>query len=148
MTPYLNEGEFGLNIDTDVVLWQESRSYEHLPPLKVLDHFGFVVVNDELHEEFARFKQMHVPLGSSILQVNHLLKLWLLRNKELSSYQLFGSPHVSLTSDQMDNLIEWISHLRSEVDKQGESVIDNLALQLDEMVSLLALCACFFHVNK
>ena len=43
----------GLNIDTDVVLWQESRSYEHLSPLKKIENFGFIAVNGAQYDNRA-----------------------------------------------------------------------------------------------
>ena len=135
LMPYLDKsrGEFGLHVDLDVLLWQESRQYNLLSPLKFLDQFDFVVVTESEMKEFEEFKQATVPLGSSIFKVNNLLEMWLLNHKQLQQFDLFGKSHVCLQQEQVDELIEWIMELRGLVDKRGRAA---LALQLDGQVRL------------
>ena len=139
LQPYLDKtrGEIGLNIDLDVVLWLESREYHSLPVPRSLDALGFIVVNEEEMEEFESFKRDNVQLGSSIVKCNHLLNLWLLNHKEVSQHSLYGTVHVHLSQEQVDDLCEWVLELRDQVDKKGRQILDELAQHLDDKVRIL-----------
>ena len=138
---YLDEskGEFALNIDLDVLLWQESRKYNQLPPLKTTDNLGFVVLNELEMEEFERFKRMNIQIGSSILRCNHLLTSWLFSHKEVCQFVMFGCRHVSLVQKQVDDLCEWVLDLRDQVEGKGRQVLDTLAQHLHDKVRSLDL---------
>ena len=136
LEPHLDrsKGEFGLHIDLDVLLWLESRTYHKLTPLHVLGHLGFVVVNNETMEEFEEFKLKEVPSGFSVFKCNHLLNLWLSNHKEVHQYTQYGASHVCLQFKQVDNLCEWVTQLREEVQKKGRQILANLAQQHTESV--------------
>ena len=53
LSEYLQQGEHGISIDTDVALWMESRKFNKIPELRqVMD---FVIVNNSQHSEFEEF---------------------------------------------------------------------------------------------
>ena len=71
---YLQSGEYGLSIDTDVSLWLESREFNNKPPLRTV--YDFVIVNSSLHSEFDEFKSEMTHREYSILPTNTLLIFW------------------------------------------------------------------------
>ena len=125
----LSKGEFGLHLDLDVLLWLESRIYHKLTPLRVLRPLGFVIVNNEEMEDFEEFKLKEVPSGFSVLKCNQLLNLWLSNHKEVHQYTQYGAGHVRLQLKQVDNLCQWVTQLREEVQKKGRQILANLAQQ-------------------
>ena len=94
-------------------------------------------MNEEEMEEFERFKSNNIQLESSIFKCNHLLNLWLLNHKEVSQHSLYGSLHVCLKQDQVDDLCEWVLELRDQVEKKGRQILDDLAQCLDDKVRIL-----------
>ena len=69
------EGEYGLNIDTDVALWLDARKFQKKPTLHEVN--GFVIINMEIHNEFDEFKEKETSTEYSLLENIDLLKLWL-----------------------------------------------------------------------
>ena len=124
MEPYLDHSkeEFGLHVDADVALWQEYRSLHKLSPLHAVQNSTFVIMNDQLMNDFEQFKRKEVPLGSSILKCNELLKLWLSQTKEGVPFRKYGDEYVCLLSTQIDGLCQWVMDMREKVVKNGEKV--------------------------
>ena len=117
----------------DVVLWQESRDYHHLPSLRMLEGNHFVIVNTELLDEFDAFKQKYIPLGSSIIKLNNLLTLWHLNHREVAPFELFGNTYICLSQEQVDHVIDWVLEMRNQVDCKGKTafveLVDKVSVQ-------------------
>ena len=151
MEPHLDKtrGEFGLNIDLDVLLWEESRVYYQQVPIK--SYRDFLIMDNCLMEEFDTFKKNNIPLGSSVIKCNTLLNLWILTQHNICQYSLFGADHVTLTQEQVDNLCEWVIDLRERVTQGGTKVLEELTQHLHSVnMQLLKLyelspCACTSH---
>ena len=96
--PYLDreKDEIGLCLDLDVAFWLQSRRYNRSPPLRILYH-EFVIVNSDQLAEFEEFKHQHIRQGSSFLQLNELLRLWLSTERNVSCVQLLGGSFVHLS---------------------------------------------------
>ena len=69
-------GEYGLNIDSDVALWLDSRTFLKKPSLRKA--CSFVILNAELHKEFDEFKKAHrvTVYDYYLLEYVELLKCW------------------------------------------------------------------------
>ena len=52
----LKEGEYALSKDTTVALWKDCMSFYGDLQLQEILGGDFVVVNEDLHEEFEKFK--------------------------------------------------------------------------------------------
>lgn len=90
-------------------------------------------MNDQLMNDFVQFKQKEVPLGSTILKCNQLLKLWLSHTKEAVPFQKYEDEYVNLQCTQIDGLCQWVMEMREEVVKNGEKVlIDMVAKNFQE----------------
>ena len=71
LSEYLHDPtEYGLHINTHVSLWLHSLSYDNMPLL--VQAFGFVIVTEEIHEEFDVFVAS-MPL---LTHVRLLLAVW------------------------------------------------------------------------
>ena len=89
LSQYLEQkGEYGLNINTDVALWLDSRAFQKKPSLR--QACGFVIINSELHDEFDQFRKKETHSDYSLLQHIKLLDLWL-KSKMLHSLPNLGS---------------------------------------------------------
>ena len=72
----LKEGEYALSKDIVVCLWLEYRSLSGSTPLRVVSGGDFVIVNEELHEEFDEFRSKvyaYVDKEYSIVEAVELL---------------------------------------------------------------------------
>ena len=123
MEPYLdrNKDETGLHIDADVALWLDYRSTHQLPPLLVVQGLNFVIVDNQLMNEFLNFKQKEVQLGFSFLKCNHLLKMWLSQTKAAVPVSKYDNEYVYLNCTQIDDLCQWVMEMRDNVAKNGEA---------------------------
>ena len=114
LQPYLQPGEHGLSIDTDVLLWIESREFHNKPALRKVS--DFVVVNSLQHSEFDEFKSRHTDRDYSVLPINTLLDYWnhYERTKTLPTLMLYGKLHLKLHFTEMDQLCEWVIKMREK----------------------------------
>ena len=63
--------EHGLSVNADVALWLDCCTFFNNPPLQIVN--GFVVVTNELHDEFDNFKKSETEESSSLLPVLEFL---------------------------------------------------------------------------
>ena len=74
LSEYLQPGEHGISIDTDVALWMECRKFNNRPDLQqVMD---FVIVNESQHSEFDEFRRTITHIDYNTLSTNALLDYW------------------------------------------------------------------------
>jgi hypothetical protein len=113
-----------LSIDPDVALWLDYRSFSNQHSLKVID--DFVVVSDELHDEYDSFKQNELAefdAGSSLLPPIELLQLCLSRlNISAPFHSLYGKDYVALTGSQFDSVSGLVQELRIEFMSKGNVI--------------------------
>ena len=74
LQPYLEQGEHRLSMDTDVLLWIESKEFHNKPALRKVS--DFVVVNILQHCELDEFKSRRIDHHYSVLRINSLLDYW------------------------------------------------------------------------
>ena len=72
-----DKGEFAISKDVDVQLWMDYRAQNKLPSL--VERLGsFVIVTNELFEQFEQFKKdMAILQGFSMVEENELLSYWM-----------------------------------------------------------------------
>ncbi len=77
---------------------------------------SFVIVDNNLHNEFDKFKRENVPLGTSILGLNDLLKYYVSLNPQLQVHlrYMYGKIYIHLPCDLVDDLCQWIYCRRDE----------------------------------
>ena len=68
------KGDYGLNIDTDVALWLDSRDFHKKHYLYCA--LGFVIVNSQVQDDFDKFKKAEALKYYSLLESLELLDLW------------------------------------------------------------------------
>ena len=110
LSPFLEEkGEYGLNIDTDVALWLDSRQFEYKHALH--QACGFVIRNSKLHDEFDSFKRKNIQQAYNLLPCTELLDLWL-ASSQGSQYESivekFGKRYIRLHDTEVDHLCRWV----------------------------------------
>ena len=126
LSPFFEQkGEYGLNIDTDVALWLDSREFESKPTLR--QACGFVIINSQIHDEFDSFKSNNIHRDYSFLPCNELLDLWLATlyntQSELRITGRFGKQYVKLHFTEVDKLCKWVLQLRKQFYEVG---LDNI----------------------
>ena len=129
---YEQKGDYGLNIDTDVLLWLDSRDFEKKPPLR--HALGFVIVNSQQHDDFDRFKKGQTLYDYNLLESIELLELWHSSSGKKSSDAVvnrFGKQYIKLHITEIDNLCRWVIELRNRFERLGVAAfqIDSSSLQ-------------------
>ncbi|KAL5468953.1 hypothetical protein EMCRGX_G030114 [Ephydatia muelleri] len=106
LSEYLHDPtEYGLHINTHVSLWLHSRSYDNKPLL--VQAFGFVIVTEEIHEEFDAFvASMPLLTQGCYLQCGPLLQYWNMhmRPTPASVVNLFTNEYLYFHYSDVDNL--------------------------------------------
>ena len=115
LSEYLQPGEHGISIDTDVALWMECRKFNNRPDLRqVMD---FVIVNESQHSEFDEFRRTITHRDYNTLSTNALLDYWneYERNTSQSAIMVYGKRHYKLHYTEMDQLCEWVLKQREKM---------------------------------
>ena len=120
--------EYGLHINTHVSLWLYCRSYDNKPLL--VQAFGFVIVTDEIHEQFAFVASMPLLTQGCYLQCGPLLQYrnMHMRPTPASVVNLFTNEYLSLHYSDVDNLCECVLNAREEYEKHamfGQSAVEH-----------------------
>ena len=86
----------------------------------------FVVVNEDLHEEFEKFKHKlysNVDRGFTVVEAVELLQIWCRASKLcLKEVQLLGKNYFLISSAHLDTFCEWVYRKRSMCTSQ-ENVV-------------------------
>ena len=80
--PFEEDDDHALSKNIDVALWQDYRTHLNMEPVR--DTLDFVIVNDNLHDDFDKFKKAEIESIYSYLRINELLKFYLCCNHQLS----------------------------------------------------------------
>ena len=122
----LKEGEYALSKDTTVALWKDYMSFYGDFQLQEILGGDFVVVNEDLHEEFEKFKHKlysYVDRGFTIVEAVELLQIWCRASKLcLKEVQLLGKNYFLISSAHLDTFCEWVYRKRSMCTSQ-ENVV-------------------------
>lgn len=128
-----NDGAYALSKDVDVGLWSDFRCFSGEPPLKFINE-DFVVVNDELHQQFDEFKAKEIIRCHSFLPLNELLEYYCRSEcKELLESSVvfkYGNTYLCLSSAEVDCVVEWVLKMRSQYKTEGTfvmSVIEDIS---------------------
>ena len=115
LQPHLEPGEHGLSLDTDVLLWIESRAFDKKPPLREV--FDFVIVSSSQHSEFEEFRRRYTHRDYSVLPTYPLLEYWnnVERTQPLPTLMLYGKQHLKVHYTEMDQLCEWVLKTREKL---------------------------------
>lgn len=107
--------EYALSKDVDVALWHAFREHNKQPILR--EAFDdFVIVDATRHNQFDEFRLAEITPDTCYLEMNTLLCSYRAENSHLSfeTTKKYGRNYIKLTSDQVDQLIEWIHQKRTE----------------------------------
>ena len=124
LAPYTSLGEqHGLSINPDVLLWLDFQTFHNNPPLQVVG--DFVLVTNELHDEFDKFKMNETQLGISLLPRVKLLEFWVNHTGLLlPTVTKYGKTYFPLNCSQLDDLCSWVRETRERVDSDGQRVFE------------------------
>ena len=113
----LKEGEFTLSKDTTVSLWTEYRTWYGEGRLQEVFGGDFVVVNDDLYDEFETFKKKvysYVESAFRIVKGVELIYVWCTScGVILKPLHYLGSVYYLMSSAQLDSLCQWVYAKRS-----------------------------------
>ena len=113
----LKEGEFTLSKDTTMSLWIEYRTWYGEGWLHEVFGGDFVVVNDDLYDEFETFKKKvysYVESAFRIVKGVELIHVWCTScGVTLKPLHLLGSVYYLMSSAQLDSLCQWVYAKRS-----------------------------------
>ena len=114
------EGDYGLNIDTDLALWLDSRDFhKNNPPLHRA--CGFVIINSQVHDDFNKFKKVQAQCDYSLLESVELLDLWnSSRNSPDAVMNRFGKQYIRLHRTDIESLCKWVMELRESFERLGK----------------------------
>ena len=122
----LKEGEYALSKDTIVALWKDYMSFYGNFQLQEILGGDFVVVNEDLHEEFEKFKHKlysYVNRGFTVVEAVEPLQIWCRASKLcLKEVQLLGKNYFLISSAHLDTFCEWVYRNRSMCTSQ-ENVV-------------------------
>ena len=123
MSPYVNgPDEYLLNKDLDVALWIDFRTHRGETPLKEVCRNDFVVVNNELHQEFDDFKkEQSIDLQQrSIVPLNELIEVYVHASGiNPKAIEMNGRRYILMNMFEIDDLCIWIVEKREEVEASG-----------------------------
>ena len=125
----VQEGEYALSKDLAVSLWTEFRAYYGYTSLREVFCGSFIVVNDNLQDEFKEFtKRVSSYIGASynVVKANELIRIWLKScDITLKSVNVLGNMYFLMDGSDLDDLCLWIYSKRTYYcDK--EVTIENL----------------------
>ena len=125
----VEKGEYGLNIDTDVALWLDSREFENKPTLR--QTCGFVIVNSKLHDEFDHFKERNMEYDYSLLPYIELIDLWINchhpPSESLVFLEKFKRRYIRLHNREVDSLCRWVLELRVKFYHYGQEAFTTMS---------------------
>lgn len=109
----------------DVALWLDHRAYHQKPSLR--EALGFVIVDENLHKEFDKFKQKETSTDISYLRPVELLRLWCSTQKSCqpTTIEKFGNSYIVLSSSEMDELCYWVQEMREKFSQEGNSIFSD-----------------------
>ena len=110
---HAKEGEFALSKDTTVSLWTEYRTWFGGIQLQEVSGGDFVIVSDDLYDEFETFKKKvysYVDRAFSIVKAVELIDVWCTScgGVTLKPLHLLGSVYYLMSSAQLDLLCQWV----------------------------------------
>ena len=113
----LQQEEYALSKDIDVSLWINfCEFYGELPLQEVLGR-NFVVVNENVHAEFAEFRgkvQSYIGTTCCMVKGIELLKVWCRFTKtKLKPVHVLGNFYFLMSPYDLDELCEWVRNKRS-----------------------------------
>ena len=117
--------------DLDVSLWLDYRKFNGDPPLH--DCINFVIINQQLHDEFDKFKCTEVRPSYSFIPLSELLAFYCLLNcvnlLKSSIVEKFGNMYLELNSSQNDTLTNWVNETRKRYKTEEKSIFTESILQ-------------------
>ena len=136
----LQQEEYALSKDIDVSLWIDFREFYGNFPLQEVLGRNFVVVNENLHAEFAEFKGKvlsYIGTTHCLVKGIELLKVWSRSTKaQLKPVHVLGNIYFLMSPYDLDELCESVRNKRSFfIDK--DFTIDGL-LEYEEQCSRTA----------
>ena len=133
----LKEGEFTLSKDTTVSLWTEYRTW--FGGIQLQEVFGgdFVIVSDDLYDEFETFKKKvysYVDKAFSIVKAVELIDVWCTScgGVTLKPLHLLGSVYYLISSAQLDSLCQWVYAKRSLFSCEDEFSLNRIVESKDQ----------------
>ena len=103
--------------DIFVSLWIDFRGFYGMFPLQEVLGGNFVVVNENLHDEFAEFKgkvQSYIGTACCLVKEIGLLKVWCRSTEiKLKPVHVLGKTYFLMSPYDLDELCQWVKNKRS-----------------------------------
>ena len=110
-------------MNADVALWLESRAFHKKPPLQIVG--DFVIVSNELHDEFNPFKRSEMALDISLLPAVELIQFWQnCSGSSLPTISKYEKVYIPFNSSQLDHLCSWVREMREQFVHIGRKIFE------------------------
>ena len=99
----LQNDEFALSKDLMVSLWTQYRSFTGNEPLREVNGGDFVIVDNDLYDDFKEFKKNGETFEYCIVEAVDLLKYWSrLKKKEVKTVNIIGNSYFLMLPFELD----------------------------------------------
>ena len=116
----MQEDEFALSKDLTVSLWIDYRSYFGESPIREVCGGDFVIINEDLHDEFNKFKSklstslfLSLDGTCSVVEGIELLMFWC-TSSDISTtpLQVLEKTYFLMSASDLDNFCQWVYDTR------------------------------------
>ena len=108
-----------------MALWMDYREFNGKSSLSEATD-EFIVVNNQLHEDFDDFKALETTSESSYLNLIELLEYYCTAEcpslLESNRIKKFGKTYLVLSREQVDMLVEWVLKMRQMYTSNSEVI--------------------------
>ena len=119
-TLHLQEDEFALSKDLTVSLWIDYRSYFGESPIREVCGGDFVIINEDLHDEFNKFKSkfstslfLSLDGTCSVVEGIELLMFWCMSSDiSTTPLQVLEKTYFLMSASDLDNFCQWVHDTR------------------------------------
>ena len=110
-------------MNADVALWLECRTFHKKPPLQIVG--DFVIVTNDLHDEFDAFKKSEMALDISLLPAVELIQFWQnCQGLSLPAISKYKKVYIPFNSSQLDDLCSWVRETREQFVHIGRKIFE------------------------
>ncbi|KAL5515024.1 hypothetical protein EMCRGX_G000133 [Ephydatia muelleri] len=155
-TLHFQKDEFALSKDLTVSLWIDYRTYFGESPIREICGGDFVIINDDLHHEFNKFKsKLSSSLSSSldgtcsVVEGMDLLMFWCTSSKiSTKPLQVLEKTYFLMSASDLDNFCQWVYDTRKLclngditclLSFNGEHAITPLKVVNEEKVDMISM---------
>ena len=111
----LQGNEFALSKDLMVYLWTQYRTFSGKEPLREVYDGDFIIVDDDLYDDFKLFKKNGESFEHCIVEAVDILKYWSRSiMKEMKAVHIIGKTFFLMSPLELDEFCSWVFATRKQ----------------------------------